>query len=255
MLALLDTGWYPILTSILATMSSTSRAGVTPHTPRPRREQVRARVLEAASAVVAERGLGAATLDQVAAAAGFTKGAVYSNFASKDELFLALLEEQVDRRVASVESALRTAGDLPAALAAVGADLARPDPVTQLLSVEFWQRAVRDPRVRTDFVRFRRDLRRRIARVVQDVLDTRPVAPGWDADSLALVVVALANGLALEALPDPDAVPDGLVARVLGALLEPGGGLVEVVPDGAGRPADDAHAGADVRRNLPTSGR
>jgi AcrR family transcriptional regulator len=223
MVELLDTDWYPIPTSILVAVPDTSRAGVTPRTPRPRRDEVRTRVLDAAAAVVAERGLGAATLDQVAAAAGFTKGAVYSNFASKDELFLALLEAQVAGRVASVESALRTAADLPAALAAVGAELARPDAVTQSLFVEFWQRAVRDPEVRTGFVRFRRDLRARIARVVQDVLDTRPVAPGWDPESLALVVVALANGLALEALPDPDAVPDGLVARVLGALVEPGG--------------------------------
>ena len=197
--------------SILILVPDTRRIGVTPRTPRPRRDEVRTRVLDAAAAVVAERGLGAATLDQVAAAAGFTKGAVYSNFGSKDEVFLALLEAQVAGRVASVEAALHTATDLPAALAAVGAELARPDAVTQLLFVEFWQRAVRDPQVRRDFVRFRRDLRARIAQVVQDVLDTRPVTPGWDAESLAL-----------EALPDPDAVPEGLVARVLGALVEPG---------------------------------
>jgi AcrR family transcriptional regulator len=177
-------------------------------------------VLEAAAAVVAERGLAGATLDQVAAAAGFTKGAVYSNFASKDELFLALLQEQVTARVEGVERALRDTPDLPAALAAVGRDLARPDPVAQLLLVEFWQRAVRDPAVRGPFVEFRRELRARIAAVVDEVLRTRSATPGWDADSLALVVMALANGLALEALPDPDAVPEDLVPRVLGALAE-----------------------------------
>ena len=193
---------------------------MTPRTSRPRREQVRTRVLEAAAAVVAERGLTGATLDQVAAAAGFTKGAVYSNFASKDELFLALLEQQVAARVEGVEQALRDATDLPTALAAVGRDLARPDPVGQLLFVEFWQRAVRDPEVRAPFVAFRRALRARIAAVVDEVLRTRAAAPGWDADSLALVVMALANGLALEALPDPDAVPADLVPRVLGALAE-----------------------------------
>jgi AcrR family transcriptional regulator len=207
---------------------------VTPRTSRPRRDEVRTRVLEAAAVVVAERGLAGASLDQVAAAAGFTKGAVYSNFASKDELFLALLESQVAGRVASVESALRAAADLPAALAAVGAAFARPDPVAQLLFVEFWQRAVRDPQVRAAFVQFRRDLRTRIARVVEEVQRTRQVAPGWDADSLALVVVALAHGLALEALPDPDAVPEGLVPRVLGALVGPDAGdLAKVVPGDA----------------------
>lgn len=169
---------------------------------------------------MAERGLAAATLDQVAAAAGFTKGAVYSNFTSKDELFLALLHDQVTARVEGVQRALGDAPDLPSALAAVGRDLARPDPVGQLLFVEFWQRAVRDPEVRGPFVAFRRELRTRIAAVVDEVLHTRSAAPGWDADSLALVVMALANGLALEALPDPDAVPPDLVPRVLGALAE-----------------------------------
>lgn len=177
-------------------------------------------MLEAAAAVVAERGLAGATLDQVAAAAGFTKGAVYSNFASKDELFLALLQAQVSARVEGVEQALRGAADLPAALAAVGRDLARPDPVGQLLFVEFWQRAVRDPHVRAPFVEFRRALRARIAAVVDEVLRTRSASTGWDADSLALVVMALANGLALEAMPDPDAVPPDLVPRVLGVLAE-----------------------------------
>jgi AcrR family transcriptional regulator len=202
-------------------VAGTSSGGVTPRTPRPRREEVRTRVLAAAASVVAERGLAAATLDQVAAAAGFTKGAVYSNFASKDELFLALLEDQARDRVTRVETALAGAPDVPAALAAVGAELAGADPAGQLLLVEFWQRAVRDPQVRAAFVASRRALRARVEEVVAGFLRTRPAAPGWDAARIALVVVALANGLALEALPDPGAVPQDLAAQVLGALLEP----------------------------------
>src|SRR4051812_35493315 len=128
---LLHTGRYRIPSSILVGVAGTSAPGVTPRTSRPRRDQVRTRVLDAAAAVVADRGLATATIDQVAAAAGFTKGAVYSNFASKDELFLALLEAQVASRVAGVERLLREAPDLPAALAAVGAELARADPVAQ----------------------------------------------------------------------------------------------------------------------------
>lgn len=81
-----------------------------------------------AAAVIAERGGAAATLDAVAAAAGFTKGAVCSNFGSKDELVLALL--------------------------------------AQLLLVEFGTWAVRDPGAREAFVAFRRDLCARITGVV-----------------------------------------------------------------------------------------
>jgi AcrR family transcriptional regulator len=189
--------------------------------PRPSKEAVRSRVLQAAAEVFAERGFAAASLDQVAAAAGFTKGAVYSNFASKDELFLALMAEEVQRRVDGVTAALQAATDLPAALAAVNAELSRREAAWQLLFLEFWQRAVRDPEVRRRFVASRRDLRTRIAATVARYLTEHPVHTGWDAESLTLVIIALANGLAVEALPDPEAVPDDLLARVLADLVAP----------------------------------
>src|SRR4051794_38058500 len=114
---------------MLVVVTGTSRPGATPPTPprvpRPRKDQVRARVLQAAGEVFAERGFAAASLDQVAAAAGFTKGAVYSNFGSKDELFLALMTDEVARRVEVVEAALRETTDLADALAAVGTELSR----------------------------------------------------------------------------------------------------------------------------------
>ncbi len=182
---------------------------------------MRSRVLQAAGEVFAERGFAAASLDQVAAAAGFTKGAVYSNFASKDELFLALMAEEVQRRVDGVAAALQAATDLPAALAAVNAELSRREAAWQLLFLEFWQRAVRDPEVRRRFVASRRDLRTRITATVARYLAEHPVQTGWDAESLTLVIIALANGLAVEALPDPEAVPDDLLARVLADLVAP----------------------------------
>lgn len=185
---------------------------------------MRTRVLQAAGPVFAERGFAGASLDQVAAAAGFTKGAVYSNFGSKDELFLALMTEEVTRRVDGVEAALATAADLPAALAAVNAELSQRDATWQLLFLEFWQRAVREPDVRRRFVASRRDLRARIAEAVARFLAVHPVHTGWDAESLTMVIVALSNGLAVEGLPDPDAVPPDLVARVLAQLVDPAPG-------------------------------
>ncbi|MEI4270305.1 TetR/AcrR family transcriptional regulator [Klenkia sp. LSe6-5] len=187
---------------------------------RPRRDQVRARVLEAARQVFAERGFAGASTDQVAAAAGFTKGAVYSNFGSKDELFLALVEAEAAARVDAVERALAGTSDLSGALAAVGAELAARDPAWLLLYLEFWQRAVRDPGVRAAFVASRRDLRARVAEVVERFLGAHPVHTGWDAGSLTLVLLALTNGLALEALPDPQAVPADVLPRVLADLLD-----------------------------------
>jgi AcrR family transcriptional regulator len=209
---------------MLLVVTGTSPTAATPPTPartRPRKDQVRSRVLQAAAEVFAARGFAAASIDQVAAAAGFTKGAVYSSFASKDELFLALMAAEVARRVDVVEAALCETTDLPGALAAVGAELSRRDAGWQLLFLEFWQRAVRDPDVRRAFVASRRDLRARVADVVARFLAEHPVRTGWDAESLTVVLIALSNGLALEALPDPGAVPDDLLTRVLAELVDP----------------------------------
>jgi AcrR family transcriptional regulator len=210
---------------MLRQVTGTSPAAATPPTParrpRIRKDEVRTRVLRAAGEVFAERGFAAASIDQVAAAAGFTKGAVYSNFASKDELFLALMAAEAATRVEVVEAALRETTDLPSALAAVGAELSRREASWQLLFLEFWQRAVRDPDVRRAFVASRRDLRVRVADVVARFLAEHPVRTGWDAQSLTVVLIALSNGLALEALPDPDAVPDDLLTRVLADLVDP----------------------------------
>ena len=184
-----------------------------------RREKTRQDLLNAAETCFVTRGFHATSVDEVAERAGYTKGAVYSNFASKDELFLALLETQVADRVAAVGHTLDAARTVPEALAAVSADLARPDPRTQLLAVEFWQRAVRDASVAEAFTESRRRLRAQVVEAAAAFLAGLPEDPGWTPEDLALVVIALANGLAFEALADPASVPPGLAARVLGALV------------------------------------
>ncbi len=73
-----------------------------------RKAQTRERLIDAAAQVFAQRGFEAASLDEVAAAAGYTKGAVYSNFASKTDLLIALLERRIE--VQSAEYAHRFEG-------------------------------------------------------------------------------------------------------------------------------------------------
>jgi AcrR family transcriptional regulator len=69
----------------------------------------RRHLLEAAAIVFAQKGFHAATLDEAAAAAGFTKGAVYSNFKSKDDLFLALFDDRIERQFCRRSKCWRTA--------------------------------------------------------------------------------------------------------------------------------------------------
>jgi AcrR family transcriptional regulator len=188
---------------------------------RPRREDVRRRLLYAALAVFSERGYDRASLEQVAAVAGFSKGAVYSNFASKDELFLALMDQQVQTRITYARDALQQPHDKGLTGRVVGDRLTAAlteDREWQLLFLDYVQRAVRDPGVREQFTRHRRHLRQLIADAIREFAGT-PHA-GLDADALAVTVLALSNGLAIERFTDPEAVPDQLLGRILQTLQQ-----------------------------------
>lgn len=188
--------------------------------PRPRRDEVRSQVLAAAAGVFAQRGFAGATIDDVAAAAGFTKGAVYSNFESKDELFLALMDAQVSARLQRVLAEVpsggkRAAEEIGDRLASVSLE----EPDWQLLFLEFWLRAVREPGVREQFVAHRRALRAAIAAAIRQAFASDHGGWAWTPEELTVLALALSNGLAIEALADPATIPEGLFGRVL-ALLE-----------------------------------
>ncbi len=77
-----------------------------PLTPERRRQQTREHLLAAAAEVFAERGFHGASLDEVAAVAGFTKGAVYSNFKNKEDLFLALFKANYEQEMQALRATL-----------------------------------------------------------------------------------------------------------------------------------------------------
>jgi AcrR family transcriptional regulator len=191
---------------------------------RPKRETVRRRLLDAALEVFAERGFAGASLDQVAAVAGLTKGAIYSNFASKDDLFFAMMRDQALNRLETIRTFLAvTAVDSNRrqALHDIGRLLTEAfteQREWELVLLDFWRRAVRDDEVRLQFVAHRRALRAAIADRVEQVLGRAPVVGGLTVDDVVTVVLALSNGLAIEQYVDPDLVSDDLFGRVLAML-------------------------------------
>jgi AcrR family transcriptional regulator len=94
-----------------------------------RRAQTRARLLDAAFRVFAAKGFGAARIDDVCAAAGYTRGAFYSNFATLDELFFALYDERAAIIAAQVAEALTVDAPAGAASPAGAAPLAGAVPL------------------------------------------------------------------------------------------------------------------------------
>jgi AcrR family transcriptional regulator len=191
---------------------------------RPGRAAVRRRLLDAAPAVFAEQGFAGASLDQVAEAAGLTKGAIYSNFASKDDLFFAMMKDQVMNRIEAVRTALAASSpgtDGQQARHDIGRLLTEAftqQREWQLVFLDFWQRAVRDDDVRAQFVAHRRALRAAIAESVEQILGRAPAPGQLTVDDVVTVVLALSNGLAIEQYADPGLVSDDLFGRVLAQL-------------------------------------
>ncbi len=191
---------------------------------RPGRAAVRRRLLDAALQVVAEQGFASASLDQVAEAAGLTKGAIYSNFASKDELFFAMMKDQVLNRIEAVRTVLAASSpgtdgqQTPYDIGRLLTQAFTQQREWQLVFLDFWQRAVRDDDVRAQFVVHRRALRAAIAERVEQIIGRASVIGELTVDDVVTVILALSNGLAIEQYTAPDLVSDDLFGRVLAQL-------------------------------------
>jgi AcrR family transcriptional regulator len=196
-----------------------------PITRRTPRAEVRDRLLRAASTVFAERGFAGATMQQVAATAGFTTGALYSNFASKDDLFFELFGREVTGRIAAVRAILGQA-DLTvindATALAAGQHLTaamQQSREWQLLFTEFWLRAARDAQLRERWVEKRRDYHQQLIELADEALTGWGAGAAVSSRTLMFTMLALNNGLAIEELVDPGSVPADTIGNVLVRLL------------------------------------
>jgi AcrR family transcriptional regulator len=194
---------------------------VKPPRTRPTRDEVRDRILEAASKVFAAEGFAGATIDAIGQAAGFTKGAVYSNFGSKDELFLALLDREFELRGEQIATALESGGDITAAAHALSRsvlDSVHDHADYYVLFVEYWLRAVRDPELRGRLIARRRGAAAEQADNFADsavaATSARPLA------DLAQLVVTMNLGIAMEEVLRPGTIDPGLLAQLITSLLE-----------------------------------
>lgn len=190
-------------------------------TRKERQARTRRRLVDAAARVGARRGLAAASLDEVAQAAGYTKGAVYANFVSKEELFLAVLDERFAERLEQIERVFDTDAAPTVQAAEAGAELSRAmaaDRDWQRLFLEFAVHAARDAAFRERLTARYRTLRERIAAILERRMRETGVTADVSPADLALMTFAMANGVALESLLEPEAVPDDLLARMYAIL-------------------------------------
>jgi AcrR family transcriptional regulator len=191
---------------------------------RPTRAQTRRQLLDAAFAVFRRQGIANTSLADIAGAAGLTKGAVYSNFASKDELLLAIMEDHLIERMRNATEVFEGAAETAEAVREAGARLLAgvlSDADWHRLLLEYWTIAVHDPPVLARLADRRRELRAAVAKVIATAVRERnitlPIAP----EELAVTLLALSNGLAVERSIDASAVPDDLFEKLLTLLVQP----------------------------------
>ena len=192
--------------------------------------RTREKIVEAARALVAQRGLGGASIRDVAAAAGFSQGAFYSNFASKEAVLLELMRRHMAEEAASLDRILVAAdGSGERALAALRdwAATINQDADWAMLAIELQLHANRDAAFREAYEALGRDHRRALGRAIARLFTLLGVPAPADPEELALAYMALAHGLALQrdsAAPDPVARIIMLFTDALAALARKRGG-------------------------------
>lgn len=191
-------------------------------TRKERQQQTREELVAAAARVFARRGYHKATVEEIAAEAGFSTGAVYSNFGGKEELFLAIADRQVQARVAEIAAVADAAegeGDADAAAAAQFRAFLESDSDWPLLFYEFWSLSVRSPELQGELAKRRDAIRDALADTLERVATQLEFELRFPAPALATAIAASLNGLAFERAADPEALPDEVFAEFVTAVL------------------------------------
>src|SRR5213080_952075 len=166
------------------------------------RALTRARLLDAAKRVFARRGFHGGSLEEIAREAGATTGAIYSNFADKEDLFLALFEEHVESQVRKYRELFargRTLEERSRGGAEDWMAYLRADPDSFPLLIEFWSYAVRDPKLRPRYAALLAGFRKTFAQLIEEgAHDLGLELPPEFALRMGTVINALGNGVALE---------------------------------------------------------
>jgi len=187
-----------------------------------RSEATRARLILAAEKIFARDGFEAAKLEEIASEAGYTRGAFYANFESKEDLFFALLEAQISSRINAVEYITRNLRDPEDKLRAFREFFLTvcEDRRWSLLALEFKLFAVRHPDVKVRLAAMNRRLVKPRIGILRDVMEGSgrklPVSPA----AIAMSLSAVTNALGLENMLDRSLMPETALKQILGNYFD-----------------------------------
>ena len=184
-------------------------------TPEMRRAQTRTYLLDAAAAVFTARGFHNATLDEIAEAAGFTKGAIYSNFGSKEDLFLALVQQRQDAMVEQFFAAAAPgSGDRAPTITDVYRRLA-PTPSEWVLWEEFVLYTLRNPELREHVEAVNTGGFDLLVGMVENHCRELGVQPPMPPAVLTRLYLAVFDGLARQRAVETAGIPDDLFTTIV----------------------------------------
>jgi AcrR family transcriptional regulator len=187
-----------------------------------RQASTRAALLRSAARLICRHGMHGASIDAIAADAGFTKGAFYANFASKQDLFLTMLEQKFATALADLEAAMPGAG-VPAVEAHQAAEgfiaYANSDPEWPRLYQEFAALAARDEPFREQLATRVRELRERMAAVFEHWAASYGVKLALASEEVAAMTFFMADGFLLNRLIEPS-LDESLYPKMVGVFLQ-----------------------------------
>lgn len=187
------------------------------------REMTRQRLLEAAARVIPRKGYQGASVEDIAAEAGFTRGAFYSNFGSKDELFIALLRRVSDQKHAEVDAIFAEGGSAEVMRAKLRDFYARlcQEQLKFVLWTEAKVHAARDAEFRRRLVELERQTRERITCFVERYCkEAGRHDTGKTHAEIAIGLMALTDGMAFAQMMDPEVVSEDVAQSVLTKFFE-----------------------------------
>jgi AcrR family transcriptional regulator len=196
----------------MATMSRhQERSGIT-----------RARLIQSAEKIFARDGFEAAKLEEIAADAGYTRGAFYANFESKEDLFFALLETEISARIASLEREMDRAREPEAKLKTMR-DFFLSKSLDRrwcLLALEFKLFAVRHPEVKRRLAAMHRRFIEPRVGFLDDIMKALGRELPVSSYAIGVSLATLGNSLTLEHMLDPGLMPEGDVGHIMSKFFE-----------------------------------
>jgi AcrR family transcriptional regulator len=171
------------------------------------RARTRAKLIESAKTVFGEKGYTAATIEEIAEGADFTRGAFYANFADKGDLFMTLMEQTYTERMESTPEP--TSDELSQSFPGLmlKKELTPGENTFELALLEFWPQALRDPALGERIVRQQQTLRDAMAAAFKDRCARDGVELPISVDQFASIALALRQGVEVQRFIDGNAIP------------------------------------------------